>query len=287
MTFSTSTHSPSQATQTEALKISGTGLITGLPVNVSIQQGEVGDGIVFDLGDGVEIPALLETVVNADRGVTLGHPSGKTLSIVEHFLCACSLMGLSNLRVRVEGAPELPLLDGSAAPWLDAMTQHFQKTPSKSLPDLILPQALFYEHNETTCLYALPSSHFKITYSVNFPHPGLEKTFEHWDSLSDKPTQLAPARTFGFVRELPILQAQGLAKGVSLENTLGLTDEGGYTAPLRFENEPVKHKMLDLIGDLTLMGFNPMRIKAHIYAFNAGHSSHTAFAKILRQKLQT
>ncbi len=274
-------------TQTERLHVEGTGLITGLPVQVTIRQGQPGDGILFEVGDDIEIPALLETVVNADRGVTLGHPSGKTLSIVEHFLCACSLLGLSNLRVTVQGAPELPLLDGSAAPWVDVMANHFKRPPSKLVPDMTLPQAVFYEHNEKTRLYALPASHFKITYSVDFPHPGLENAFEHWDSLAETTEQIAPARTFGFVRELPILQAQGLAKGVSLENTLGLTDEGGYTTPLRLNNEPVRHKMLDLIGDLTLMGFNPLRMKAHIYAFNAGHNSHTVFAKRFRQALQT
>ncbi len=273
-------------TSTEnALELSGIGLITGQPVKVSIKEGLPDTGIIFVLGDGVEIPALLDTVVNADRGITLGHSSGKTLSIVEHFLCACSLLGLSNLRVTVEGAPELPILDGSADPWLKALTHHFKKSSSKEKPILELPQGVFHLHNDTTCLYATPSSHFKVTYSVNFPHPGLEGASEHWDSLIHHSKDLSPARTFGFVRELPLLQAQGLAKGVSLENTLGLTDEGGYTTPLRIENEPIRHKILDLIGDLTLMGVNPLHMKAHVYASNAGHSSHTAFAEKLLEKL--
>ena len=98
-------------------------------------------------------------------------------------------------------------------------------------------------------------------------------------------TAIAPARTFGFVRELPALQAQGLAKGVSLDNTLGLTDEGGYTAELRLPDEPLRHKVLDLIGDLMLCGVPITGIRAHIVARNAGHTSHMAFGKQLAQQM--
>lgn len=268
----------------EALHIQGHGLITGLPVSVSIEPLPEGQGIIFDLGDNTLIPARLEAIANADRGVTLGHPSGKHVSIVEHFLCGCALAGFTDLKVRIEGAPELPILDGSASEWMDALNRHFG---NKRSPEnvLTLRHAVFHRYNDDICLYAVPATHFKVTYSVNFPHPGLEDVWAHWDSQTDPAGEVASARTFGFVRELPILQAQGLARGVSLENTLGFTDEGGYTTPLRMEAEPVRHKILDLLGDLTLTGISPLRMNAHIYAFNAGHASHTAFAKHLANAL--
>ncbi len=271
-------------TVTTALKITGTGLITGLPVDVQIEEAPPGHGIVFYLDGELPVPARLESVVHTDRGVTLAHPTGKTLSIVEHFLCACSMAGLSDLKVSVSGpAPELPLLDGSALPWLTALQSHFGQRPIPG--DLTLQQALFYRHHEDICLYAIPAPHFQVSYAVDFDHPGLKNRWVRWDSRQDDLLTVASARTFGYTKELPLLQAQGLAKGVTLENTLGLTEEGGYTHPLRIEDEPVYHKLLDLIGDFTLMGLNPMRLNAHVFAINAGHGSHTAFARKLLKAL--
>lgn len=268
---------------TTPLKISGHGLVTGLPVEVSIEPAPQGQGIVFHLSPEVAIPARLESIANAERGITLGHPSGAFLVLVEHFLSACSMAGLEDAHVHVHGAPELPILDGSAAEWV----RHFEAAGLSApvTPDIALTRPVFYRQSKEVLLYALPAEHFQVTYAVNFPHPGLKNQWIRWDSQRDGISQISQARTFGFVRELPALQEKGLAKGVSLENTLGLTDDGGYTTPLRFEEEPVFHKALDLIGDLTLMGLNPLRLKAHVFAFQAGHDSHTAFAKKLQAVL--
>ena len=265
------------------LTVSGTGLITGLPVTVGIEPALPGHGVVFYLEGDLPIPARFESVVHMERGVTLGHPSGKTLSIVEHFLCACALAGQLDLTVRVLGAPELPILDGSAQPWLEQLRQAFGQKPSPS--GLDLKQGVFYRYSDEILLYALPASHLQISYGVHFPHPDLQHRWVRWDSQTDGAKALSPARTFGMVRDLPILQAQGLAKGVSLENTLGLNDDGTYTTPLRLEDEPIRHKILDLLGDLTLSGLNPLQLNAHIYALNAGHESHIGFAKKLRKAL--
>ncbi|MBY0405554.1 MAG: UDP-3-O-acyl-N-acetylglucosamine deacetylase, partial [Cyanobacteria bacterium] len=230
---------PKNLNHDAVLTLEGHGLISGLPVKVSIQKSKPGEGICFQLEDGTVIPARLETVVNTNRGVTLAYPNGKYLSIVEHFLCACSLLGLTDLRVMVEGAPELPILDGSASVWYEALLAHFGNNPAKIQPQVELPQAVFVRISDSVCLYALPADHLKITYAVDFPHPDLKQSFGHWDSLADGPEAFLSARTFGMLRDLPILQAQGLAKGVSLENTLGLTDEGEYTTSLRMEDEPL------------------------------------------------
>lgn len=287
LTPESSVYDPSLKTLKSSLDVAGNGLITGLPVSVTLRPAEPGQGIVFMLPEHTPIPARLEAVVNTNRGVTLAHPSGKFLSIVEHFLCACSLAGIQDAVVEVTGAPELPILDGSAAVWLEALQrvqgQVFQPQPKETLT---LSQALYHRHNDDVVVYALPSDRFQITYALDFPHPDLSTAWTRWDSLTDGAASFAPARTFGLLRELPVLQAQGLAKGVSLENTLGLTDDGGYTTPLRFEEEPLRHKLIDLIGDLTLMGLNPLNIKAHIFAINAGHDSHVAFARKLKPLLK-
>jgi UDP-3-O-[3-hydroxymyristoyl] N-acetylglucosamine deacetylase len=295
--------------------ISGHGLITGKPVNVSVRLAQPGSGIVFQMdGNGSTglsetimpatlvpatlIPATLASVVHTDRGVTLADSTGQAkLSIVEHFLAAASLTALSDLIVTVDGAPELPILDGSAAGWVQLLQNMLDEdtclagdtTPENrhvfSVPVYDLPHAVVYRHNPSICLYALPDTHFKLTYSVDFNHPDLESRWAHWDSQADDLALISQAGTFGYMEELPALQAKGFALGASLENSLGLTRDGGYTRALRYPDEPIYHKMLDCIGDLRLMGLNPLGIKAHVYALNAGHTSHIAFAHKLLKHL--
>ena len=263
----------------DGLQVSGKGLITGQPVTVRITPGPHDSGVVFEMPGGSEIPARLGAVAQTDRGVTLGNAQGKTLSIVEHFLCAAALSGHTDLRVFVEGAPELPILDGGAQQWLGLLEEQFG--PVTIPADIDLPKAVFYRHDEHTCIYALPADHFRISYAVNFEHPDLNGRWTAWDSRdAAQRDRVANACTFGYLHELPAMQARGLAMGVDEHNTLGLTDTG-YSRPLRHEDEPVYHKMLDLIGDLSLSGLNPLRLNAHVFALNAGHGSHTAFARKL------
>lgn len=272
------------AATTAPIHVSGLGVITGKPVDVKIQQAELGHGIVFYLDGSAAVPARLASVVHTDRGVTLASPTGQVLSIVEHFLCAAALAGLSDLKVSVSGAPEMPILDGSAQDWLKVFAAHFElRVPE---PRWALSQAVFYRHNPEIAVYAVPDSHFKISYSVDFDHPDLKSRWVRWDSQADNPALISTACTFGYVSELPALQARGLALGASLENSLGLFEEGGYSRALRHEDEPIYHKALDLIGDLSLMGINPLAVKAHVFAINAGHSSHVPFAQKLRNALR-
>lgn len=273
---------------TAPIHVSGIGVITGKSVDVKIQPADPGHGIVFYLDGDAAVPARLESVVQTDRGVTLASPSGQVLSpvlsIVEHFLCAAALAGLSDLKVSVSGAPEMPILDGSAQDWLKVFAAHFNlRLPE---PSIALNHAVFYRHNDDIAIYAVPDTHFKISYSVDFDHPDLKSRWVRWDSQADNPALISTACTFGYVSELPALQARGLALGASLENSLGLFEQGGYSRTLRHEDEPIYHKALDLIGDLSLMGVNPLAIKAHVFALNAGHSSHVPFARQLRKALR-
>jgi UDP-3-O-[3-hydroxymyristoyl] N-acetylglucosamine deacetylase len=275
MALQTSVNSP--------IHVAGIGVITGKPVEVEISAAEPGHGIVFYIDGKSPIPASLDAVAHLDRGVTLANPEGKTLSIVEHFLCAAALAGLSDLKVSVTGAPEMPILDGSAQDWLKLFARHFELLRPKPLHEL--SGAVFYRHNDEIVLYAVPDTHFKISYSVDFQHPDLNGRWVRWDSQQDNPALISTACTFGYVSELPALQARGFALGANLENSLGLLEAGGYSRPLRHEDEPIYHKALDLIGDLSLSGINPLSLKAHVFAINAGHSSHVPFAKRLRKAL--
>ena len=133
--------------------------------------------------------------------------------------------------------------------------------------------------NGKTHLVVLPSDNLNVTYGVNFRHKDLKNC---WVSLTDI-DEVTKARTFGYLNELEMLQQAGYAKGVSIENTVGLTDEG-YTTELNSEFEPAKHKILDLIGDFYLAGFNILNAKAEIIVKEAGHTVHTLVAKQLKNK---
>ncbi|MEM0950709.1 MAG: UDP-3-O-acyl-N-acetylglucosamine deacetylase [Cyanobacteria bacterium P01_H01_bin.74] len=280
----------------DAPMIEGKGLITGQPVSATVTPGLPGQGIVFLVNEGAPIQALLSAVVHTERGITLAStedsgnnnqekqiPKTSTLSIPEHFLAATALCGLDDLTVTITGAPELPILDGSAENWVAFFRQNF--TLRRPEPSVVLNRSVVYRHTDDIVLYALPDDHFKITYSVNFPHPALAGRWARWDSQHDTIETLAGATTFGFVDELPVLQAKGLAMGADETNTLGLTRDGGYTRPLKTPDEPIYHKALDLIGDLRLSGINPLTLKAHIFAINAGHSSHVKLAAKLADEL--
>ena len=265
------------------IHIAGIGVITGKSVEVQILPAEPGHGIVFYIDGKSPIHANLGSVAHLDRGVTLANREGKTLSIVEHFLCAASLAGLNDLKVAVTGAPEMPILDGSAQDWLKLFARHFEF--QRPIPSVALQDAVFYRHSPDIALYAIPDTHFKISYSVDFAHPDLSCRWIRWDSQQDNPALISTACTFGYMNELPALQSRGLALGANLENSLGLTEDGGYSRALRHDDEPIYHKALDLIGDLSLSGINPLSLKAHVFAINAGHSSHVPFAKRLLKAL--
>lgn len=268
--------------------LTGTGLITGQSSTVRVSTLPPGSGIQFVVDD-VIIPAAASTVINADRGIILG-TQGKTLSIVEHFLAACAMVNLTDLRVEVSGAPELPILDGSAKPWADFLIERFGPPETRSIQQSWrLNQLVSYQdpnHAEIQLL-ALPSETLQISYLVNFPHPDLDHRWLTWYATKGNLLEdIAPARTFGMVSELPALQARGLGLGVTPQNTLGLTDDGGYTSELRFPDEPIRHKILDLIGDMMLCGIPAEGLKARIVVFWGGHKAHVAFGQLLLHALE-
>ena len=140
-----------------------------------------------------------------------------------------------------------------------------------------------YYLNGKTSLVILPDKDLRITYAVNYDHPDLKN---RWVTMDNKNLEeIIEARTFGFYKDLKKYQMLGFAQGVTQENTVGFTEDGGYTTELRSENEQIKHKILDLIGDLYLTGISPLNLRCQILAKEAGHAVHIKTAKMLKEKL--
>ena len=201
--------------------------------------------ITFKVG-GALIPATLDHVVATDRTTTLG-ADGATVSLVEHLLAALRMAGFySGVSIAVSG-PELPILDGSAQPWLEALGALGEPPPP--------PAPLSVSSSVEVCLGesfarvepGAESLHCKIS----FPHPAIG--VQEWRGAAGAFRELAAARTFGFVAEAEVLRSRGLALGAVLEHAIVFADDGPMS-PLRFADEPVRHKALDAVGDLALLG---------------------------------
>ena len=229
-------------------------------------------GIRFHLGENV-IEAHVDNVVSTEHCTVLGNKNIKVM-LVEHFMAACALCRIEAIDVYLTHF-ELPILDGGAAQWVEAFGG---MDLNKSSASYTLSEPVSFINGKTHVV-VLPSDDFNASYSVNFNHPELN---HRWVSL-DKENfmEIAEARTFGYLKELEMLQAAGYARGVSIENTVGLTEDG-YTTELKSQFEPAKHKILDLIGDFYLTGFNPLDLKAEVIVKEAGHAVHVKVAKILK-----
>jgi UDP-3-O-[3-hydroxymyristoyl] N-acetylglucosamine deacetylase len=258
-----------QATS-NTLTFTGRGLTSRQDVTVEIRKAEPGAGIIFELKRDkniVAVPARSEYVVNTLRNVVLGR-DGIRLCIVEHFLCAASLWGLNDLIVCVDGM-EMPLGDGSAGFWLDLFEgAGWQRQPVEA--SIELKEKIVLTKGDRL-LMAVPDQSFSASYMMDWDHPKIGKRWQTWDAERN-PREIADARTFGWLKDHQLL---GLDKDV-----VSLTADG-FTHPLRYEDEPVRHKLLDLIGDLTLSGVNPLAIKARFVSIKAGHELDVELAKEL------
>jgi UDP-3-O-[3-hydroxymyristoyl] N-acetylglucosamine deacetylase len=255
-------------------------LHSGRKVTLSLRPAQADYGIRFQRADlqGIDIPANVGHVGQQQLQTGLA-VDGASVETVEHLLAALRGLGIDNVRVQLNQA-EVPIMDGSAAPWVYLIQDAGIKelgVPRKTMQVL---RPLQIQHGDKRiALY--PSETFKITYSISFDHPMLRH--QQKTMVVDERTfvdEIAPARTFGFLKEVEMLRQRGLALGGSLENAI-ILGETGVLNPLRFEDEFVRHKMLDVIGDLALVG-HP--ILGHLVVHRGGHALHTALAaELLRQ----
>jgi UDP-3-O-[3-hydroxymyristoyl] N-acetylglucosamine deacetylase len=270
--------SPDQHTLNTCIQSSGIGLHTGEKVDIQIHPAPLNTGRYFvrtDLAGGsVTIPARIEFLSQTVLSTEL-NCSGATVRTVEHLLAALGGLGVDNARIEING-PEVPLLDGSAQEWVQAIVQAGWVTQSNERPKVVLEHPVIVQQGDAFVM-AVPADCPKFTYGIDFPHPAIGQQWRTTD-LEEFATAIAPARTFGFAEAVEKLRASGLIKGGSLDNALVCGKQGWINPPLRYPDEPVRHKLLDLVGDLSLLGIFP---KAHIVAYKGSHSLHTQLVQRL------
>ncbi|NIM05577.1 MAG: UDP-3-O-[3-hydroxymyristoyl] N-acetylglucosamine deacetylase [Armatimonadetes bacterium] len=263
-----------QHTISHSVEIEGIGLHTGRPCRLRLNPAAAGDGLTFLL-DGRTVPARAEFVISTQRAMVLGK-NGRQVSTVEHLLASLNAMGIDNVSAEVEG-PEIPIIDGSAVIFVEKIREAGKKRLMKEAPVLHLRTPLWVS-GEDDLLLALPSPALRLTYMGDFPGLGFQQR-----SLSISPKifaeQIAPARTFVSQEQIQSVLTQGLGQGGSLENVVVLGGERPST-PLRFADEPLRHKLLDLLGDMALLGKG---LQAHIIAIRSGHRLNLELVKKLRE----
>src|SRR5437016_14498880 len=265
-----------------AAACSGIGLHSGAPVSMRILPASSGTGIVFrraDL-DGFEIEADSRNVARVSYATSL-MKKGVLISTTEHVLSAFIGLGIDNAIVELDNL-ELPILDGSARPFVEMIQKagvRKQRRPRKYLK--IRRELEMREGNKFIAIH--PADTYSVSHSINFPHPLIGKErFELQLSNGNYLRQIAAARTFGSREDERAMRNMGLIRGASRENCIVLTRDGIENGPLRFHDEFVRHKVLDLVGDLALLG---KQILGKVVADRAGHAMHTALvSRILRDK---
>jgi UDP-3-O-[3-hydroxymyristoyl] N-acetylglucosamine deacetylase len=270
---------PAHLEQTIAapLEFAGVGLHSGAPVTMRLLPAAAGSGIVFrrtDL-DNFEIPATGRNIAKVSYATSLMR-QGVLISTTEHLLSAFVGMGIDNIIVEIDNL-ELPILDGSALPYVEAFSRVGIREQRRRRETLrVLHPVEVREGEKFIGVY--PGPGYRISYTIDFPAPiGQQKTCVDL-AAETYGSDIAPARTFGYKADERKLRDMGLIRGASAENAIILSKSGPENGPLRFPDEYVRHKVLDLIGDLALAGH---RLEGHVVAVRAGHAMHTAFVSRL------
>jgi UDP-3-O-[3-hydroxymyristoyl] N-acetylglucosamine deacetylase len=257
-----------------AVGCTGIGLHSGRPVRLDLKPAPAGHGLRFLRSDvGVEIPASLAYLSRQDHATTLCR-DGVSVETVEHLLAALYALAIDDAQIEVSG-PEIPVLDGSAAPFVILLHEAGLRPLAVQRQLLRVLRPIEVVHGAKSARL-VPCDHFEISYAIGFDHPLLRhQAFALRLTPRSFSEQLAPARTFGFLREVELLRKSGLALGGSLENAVVIGETGVLNNKLRFEDEFVRHKMLDAVGDLALLG-HPLL--GRFEASRAGHALHAAVA---------
>jgi len=270
-----------EQTIAEPLEFAGVGLHSGAPVTMRLLPAAAGSGIVFRRTDleNFEIPAIGRNVAKVSYATSLMR-QGVLISTTEHLLSALIGMGIDNVIVEIDNL-ELPILDGSALPYVEAFQRAGIREQRRKREALrVLQPVEVREGDKFIGVY--PGPGYRIEYTIDFPSPiGQQKTCIDL-AAETYGSEIAPARTFGYKADEKKLRDMGLIRGASAENAIILNERGPVNGPLRFADEYVRHKVLDLIGDLALAG---RRLEGHVVAMRAGHAMHTAFvARLLKDR---
>jgi len=299
-----------QHTLSKSISISGTGLHTGVLVDMTLTPANPGYGIQFqrvDLPNKPTIKADCDLVTDTSRGTTLQVGDVK-ISTVEHILAALVGMGVDNLLIEVNG-PEIPIIDGSSSPFIEKIEEAGILEQDAAKAWYSIDENIFhYDDEKRVEMVALPALDYQITTLIDFNSPVLGTQHAALKTIKDFKAEIAPCRTFCFLHELETLLKNDLIKGGDINNAIVVVDKPvsseemsrlakvfkrdkievkseGYlnNLELRFPNEPARHKLLDVVGDLALIGYP---IKARIIANRPGHSSNVEFAKKIKQYIK-
>jgi UDP-3-O-[3-hydroxymyristoyl] N-acetylglucosamine deacetylase / 3-hydroxyacyl-[acyl-carrier-protein] dehydratase len=299
-----------QHTLASAVSISGTGLHTGIKVDMTLNPANPGFGFQFkriDLPGQPVIKADCDLVTDTSRGTTLESGEAK-VSTVEHVLAALVGMGVDNCLIEING-PEIPIMDGSSAPFVDMIEEAgvLEQDAAKAWYS-IDTNLSYYDEDKRVEITILPSTEYKITTLIDFNSPVLGTQHASLKTVREFKDQVAPSRTFCFLHELEMLLDNNLIKGGDINNAIVVVDKSvtdeemerlakafgrdkievkseGYlnNLELRYPNEPARHKLLDIVGDMALIGYP---VKGHFIANRPGHSSNVAFAKQIKQYIK-
>lgn len=265
-------------TITAPVGIEGVGLHSGHYTKVELHPAGAGDGITFirtDLGN-LRVPALQASTTALDYATTVGKDD-VSIGTVEHLLSAIVAYGITDLDIHIDGA-EVPIIDGSALPFAHLIDAAGVKPLGETVPVLRLSQPIEVSEG-SKWIRIMPASRLSIRYRIDFDHAAIGKQSIHYQFDPESfVRKVAPARTFGFLRDVEKMRAAGLARGGSVENCIVLDDHGPVNGALRFRDEFVRHKVLDLLGDLALLG---RPLVGEITASRAGHALHSRFVATL------
>ena len=266
-------------TLNKAFEMSGVGLHLGKKATVKVKPAQPGEGRYFvriDLPHAPIVPARIGAVGQTTLSTELQTEAAKVRT-VEHLLASLSAYGIDDARIEIDGE-EVPLLDGSAKNWCEAIATMgvVAHSSDKHHRTGITLQEPIWIRESDSFVAALPAPETRFTCGIDFAYEAIGNQWHSWNPAKENfATEIAPARTFGFAEQIAQLQQAGLIQGGSLANALVCSDRGWLNPPLRFTNEPARHKLLDLVGDLSLLGQLPI---AHTIAYKASHKLHIQLA---------
>ncbi|HLK11799.1 MAG TPA: UDP-3-O-acyl-N-acetylglucosamine deacetylase [Candidatus Binatia bacterium] len=271
-----------QRTIARSVVVNGQGLHSGVRTGLILQPLPPGSGIVFgSILSGESVPALVDHVDSTGYATTLAR-GGMVARTVEHLMAALHAFGVTNLLVKMQG--EVPILDGSALELCALLEEGGIAEQADTVEELVIDRryAVGGDGPGREGIAIEPADAFEVHYTLDYPPPigRQELAFRLTDAAAFR-REIAPARTFGFVKEIETLEEMGLANGGRLNNVILVGDEGVVNAPLRFPDEFVRHKILDVIGDFYLLG-RPVR--GRVVARMTGHSDNAALLRVLRQR---
>lgn len=297
-----------QHTIKKSVSLSGVGLHTGLEVTATFYPARDNHGVKFkriDLEDQPIIKAEVNRVTSTNRSTTLQKGDAKVIT-VEHLLSALSGLAIDNVMIELNG-PEIPIMDGSAMPFVEILQEAGRQEQTEDREYFVIEHPISYKNEETGAeLLAIPSNDFQVTTMIDFNSDILGQQYAYLEKIENYATQIAPCRTFVFLHELEYLLEQNLIKGGDLDNAIVIADRSVSqeklddlakklekpsitvdkqgilnTVDLKFQNEPARHKLLDVMGDIALVG---KPIKGKIMATKPGHTANVEFSKLLKHK---